>query len=128
MQDELFECKSSKILICFLVISYLGGILSVIFYAKLNIFIKLIIIGVCLISFVKNSIEIKLINNIFWNKNTGWKLRDESGKYFPVKLTGLSVCTPWVISLNFKCKTVFICCDAMNKNAWRRLKVLLINL
>lgn len=126
MQAESFDYRPSKILIFLLIIVH-SGALIIIAHGLGNPWGRLLGILLCVVSFVWN-VNLQLnVKKIFWNEKTGWGVQDRKGSFYSAKLNSQNICTPWIAGLNFNKKPLIIFFDSMSKDAFRRLRILLIN-
>jgi hypothetical protein len=122
MQAESFDYRPSRTLLFLLVFIHLGTLI-IISLGPLSLWIKFF--GI--FSFACNIKLQRATQRIFWSKKGGWKIQDRKGSIYSVKLKKQNICTGWVVGLNFMDKPLIIFFDSMSGDAFRRLRVLLIN-
>lgn len=126
MQAESFDYRPSKILIFLLSIIHIGA-LVIIAHVLGHPWEQFLGALACVLSFVWN-VNLQLsVKKIFWNEKAGWGVQSRDGSVCSAKLNSQNVCTPWVANLNFNKKPMIIFFDSMSREAFRRLRVLLIN-
>jgi len=136
MHQSRIELNKSYYLIALLGLLHLGAI-SIVLLLSLNIWLKIALIGLCLVSLIKTVCQHALllgnqaIVQIWQEADKNWLLQNQQGVVKKVTLCGDSVCIPYFVLLNYKDMlnkkrgAVVILPDALTHDEFRCLRVAL---
>lgn len=137
MNITKFNLKTSFLLSCFYILIHAGAII-ILFWLTIPLWLKIFLFIACVASFIYIitlqawRINPKAIICCWPENNKNWLLQDRRGNVFAMQLLGSSICTVHFVLLNFKSvankwlwRSVVILPDAMDKDDFRKLRVLL---
>ncbi len=125
MLIESFDFRPSRILILILIVVHSGTLIVVfLFPGKI---LKVAGILLCITSVIWSMRLQFNLEKILWNEKQGWALQYKNKQAYSVTVSGRNLCLSWVVGLNFGRNSVMIFYDSMSEEAFRRLRVLLIN-
>lgn len=136
MQHPHIELRPSKIFAVILILIYSGATICLNLSA-VPIYLKIIFTLFIMIIFLFNFNKIVLLKNekslqvITADKKHQWHLINRAGKIFSAQICGDSICTRWLVILNFrvtgikKILSILVFPDATTTEDFRRLRAYL---
>ena len=136
MHPQHLELQSSKIFAAILIFIY-GGALICLNLSSLSIWLKIILTLFIIVTFLISLNKLILFKSaesimiIKADKKNQWNLINRSGEFFSAKLCGNSICTRWLVILNFrvhevnKILSLLIFPDSIDAEDFRRLRAYL---
>lgn len=133
MQLQPLELQSSKILALILIAVH-GGALMSLNISSLPIAIRMILAALIVLSGVLTLNKYHFLQNIVGiktDKKNQWSLINSSGEIISAQLKGDSICTQWLVILNFRVQdvkkiySIVILPDSLDHDNFRRLRAYL---